>query len=101
MTTAIAAGETVSLDYTAPATGGLQDGSNNKVATFTGQAAPNRPAAPVVSLTAGDGKLTASWAAPANGGSAITRYDLEWKTAAQTWAQAANRRAVGHRHQPP
>ena len=59
------------------------------MADFTGQAAPNRPAAPVVTLTAGNGKLTATWVAPANGGSAITGYDVEWKTAAQTWAQAA------------
>ena len=81
MGTAITAGETVSVDYTAPATGGLQDGSNNTVATFTGQVAPNRPAAPVVILTAGDGKLTATWAAPANGGSAITAYAVEYKEA--------------------
>ena len=84
----IAAGGTVSVAYTKPASNALADAASNKVATFTGQAAPNRPAAPAVSLSAGDGKLTASWAAPANGGSTITHYDVEWKTAAQTWAEA-------------
>ena len=85
----IAAGETVTVAYTKPASNALADAASNEVATFTGQAAPNRPAAPVVTLTVGDGKLTASWTAPANGGSAITGYDVEWKTASQTWAQAA------------
>ena len=73
------------------------------MADFT-QTAINRPAAPVVTLTAGDGKLTASWAATANGGSAITGYDVEWKTAAQTWADAATAGQSDHgcrrRHRP-
>ena len=90
MTPAIAAGETVSVAYTAPATGGLQDDSSNKAANFT-ESVINRPAKPTgLTLTAGYGKLTASWTAPtATGGSAITRYDVEWKTAAQTWEEAA------------
>ena len=89
MTPAIAGGETVSVAYTAPATGGLQDASNNKVAGFT-ESVINRPAKPTgLTLTAGNETLTASWTAPtATGGSAITRYDVEWKTAAQTWAEA-------------
>ncbi len=89
-TTAIAAGETVSVAYTAPATGGLQDNSSNKAAGFT-ENVINRPAKPTgLTLTDGHEKLTASWTAPtATGGSAITRYDVEWKTAAQTWAEAA------------
>ena len=89
MTPAIAAGETVSVAYTAPATGGLQDASNNKVAGFT-ESVINRPAKPTgLTLTAGHETLTASWTAPtATGGSAITRYDVEWKTAAQTWEEA-------------
>ena len=84
----IAAGATVTVDYTKPTTNPLKDAADNEVANFT-QTAPNRPAAPVVTLTAGDEKLTATWSAPANGGSAITGYDVEWKTAAQTWAEAA------------
>ena len=89
MGTAIAAGETVSVAYTKPSANALADAASNEVESFTGQAALNRPAAPAVTLSAGDGKLTASWAAPANGGSAITGYDVEWKTAAQTWDEAA------------
>ncbi len=88
----IAAGAIVTLAYTAPSTNALADASGNEVESFTGTdaiAVLNRPAAPVVTLTAGDGQLTATWAAPANGGSAITGYDVEWKTAAQTWAEAA------------
>ena len=88
MSPAIAAGGTVTVAYDQPTSNALADAASNEVADFT-QTALNRPAAPVVSLTAGNGKLTAAWTAPANGGSAITRYDVEWKTASQTWAQAA------------
>ena len=84
----IAAGGTVTVAYDQPTSNALADAASNEVEDFT-QTAPNRPAAPVVTLTAGDGKLTAAWAAPSNGGSAITGYDVEWKTAAQTWAEAA------------
>ena len=75
MSPAIAAGGTVTVAYDQPTSNALADAASNEVADFTGQAAPNRPAAPVVSLTAGDEKLTATWSAPANGGSAITGYD--------------------------
>ena len=82
-TDTIAAGETVSVNYTAPATGGLQDGSGNKVASFiTPQAAINRPAAPALTLVPATGQITASWDAPADGGSAITGYDVQYKAAA-------------------
>ena len=36
------------------------------------------PAEPTVSLTAGDHSITAEWQPPANGGSSITGYELEW-----------------------
>ena len=42
-----------------------------------------------MTLTPASGQITAAWTAPANGGSEITGYDVEWKTAAQTWAEAA------------
>ena len=84
----IAAGATVTVAYDKPTTNPLKDAADNEVADFT-QTAANRPAAPVVTLTAGNEKLTAAWTAPANGGNAITGYDVEWKTAAQTWAEAA------------
>ena len=88
----IAAGGTVTVAYDKPTSNALADAASNEVASFTGTdaiAAPNRPAAPVVTLTPASGKLTAAWSAPANGGSEVTGYDVEWKTAAQTWAEAA------------
>ena len=88
MSPAIAAGATVSVAYDQPTSNALADAASNEVADFT-QAAPNRPAAPVVTLTPASGKLTAAWSAPANGGSEVTGYDVEWKTAAQTWEEAA------------
>ena len=84
----IAAGQTVTVAYEQPDSNAVADRAGNKVADFDGLLAENRPAAPVVTLTSGDGKLTATWAAPANGGSTITDYDVQWKTASQTWAQA-------------
>ena len=87
----IAAGATVSVAYDKPTSNALADAASNEVESFTGTdaiPAPNRPAAPVVTLTPASGQLTAAWAAPANGGSAITGYDVEWRTAAQTWAEA-------------
>ena len=92
MSPAIAAGGTVTVAYDKPTSNALADAASNEVESFTGTdaiAAPNRPAAPVVTLTPASGKITAAWTAPANGGSAITGYDVEWKTAAQTWAEAA------------
>ena len=92
MSPAIAAGGTVTVAYDQPTSNALADAASNEVESFTGTdaiAAPNRPAAPLVTLTTGNEKLTAAWAAPANGGSAITGYDVEWKTGSQTWAQAA------------
>ena len=88
----IAAGAAVSVAYDKPTSNALADAASNEVESFTGTdaiEAPNRPAAPVVTLTPASSQITATWAEPANGGSAITGYDLEWKTAAQTWAQAA------------
>ena len=82
MGTAIAAGETVSVAYTAPSTGGLQDSNNNTVETFSGRAAPNRPAAPALTLVPGAAQITASWDAPADGGSTITAYDVQYQAAA-------------------
>ena len=92
----IAAGATVTVAYDKPTSNALADTANNEVADFT-QTVLNRPAAPLVTLTTGNEKLTAAWAAPANGGSAITGYDVEWKTASQTWARGRNRRAVRNR----
>ena len=107
MSPAIAAGGTVTVAYDQPTSNALADAASNEVADFTGQAAPNRPAAPGVTLTAGDEKLTATWAAPANGGSAITGYTVEWKVAgadlgSTLCAGAVRRRGRPHRddHRP-
>ncbi len=80
MTAAIAAGETVTVDYEAPSTGGLTDASNNQVADFSSQVVANRPAAPTgLTLEPGAAEIVASWAAPANGGSTITGYEVQYK----------------------
>ena len=79
MTAAIAAGDAVTVDYEAPSTGGLTDAGSNQVVSFAGQVVANRAAAPVVSLTAGDAEIVASWAAPADGGSTITGYEVQHK----------------------
>ena len=48
--------------------------------------APDPPAAPT--LTPADGQVTATWTAPANNGSAITGYDVEYSTDGATWSDA-------------
>ena len=60
MSPAIAAGGTVTVAYDEPTSNALADAASNEVADFTGKAVLNRPAAPVVTLTAGDEKLTAA-----------------------------------------
>ena len=51
--------------------------------------APAAPAAPT--LTPGDSRLTASWAAPANNGSAITDYDVRYSSdLGITWTELAD-----------
>ena len=102
MSPAIAAGGAVTVAYDKPTSNALANATSNEVESFTGtDAIPalNRPAAPVVMLTPASGQITAAWSAPANGGSAITGYDVEWKTAAQTWAQAATARESAATHE--
>ena len=51
--------------------------------------APAPPAAP--SLASGNAELTATWSAPANHGSAITGYDVQYRTAVTgTWTDASH-----------
>ena len=91
MSPAIAAGAAVTVAYDKPISNALADAATNEVADFTAETAINRPAAPTeLELEAGERQIEASWTAPSlNGGSAITGYRVEWKTAAQTWAEAA------------
>ena len=52
----------------------------------SGATQPSRPAAPT--LVAGDAQLAATWTAPANGGAAITHYDVRHKlSSGSTWTQ--------------
>ena len=59
-------------------------------ATIQGPAAeaPDAPAAPT--LTAGTTWLEASWTAPADNGSAITGYDLHYRTTGGNWQDASH-----------
>ena len=55
-------------------------------ASLTLASTPNAPAAPT--LTTGDRSLAVKWAAPTDGGSAITDYDVRYKaTTANTWSE--------------
>ena len=53
-----------------------------------GAEAPDAPSAPT--LTAGTTWLTASWAAPADNGSAITGYDVHYRTPGGNWTDASH-----------
>ena len=84
MGTAVAAGATVSAGYIKPASGNLlRDADGSEVASFTVDVG-NRPAAPALTLTTAAGQITAAWTAPANGGSAVTGYELQYKLATDT-----------------
>ena len=91
MAAEIAAGATVTVAYNEPTASPLQDLADdpdpNQVESFTGTdviAVPNRPAAPVVTLTPASGQIIASWEAPANGGAAITGYEVQYQAAADS-----------------
>ena len=92
MGSAIAAGAVTEVTYNAPASGGLQHSASDRVATFT-VVAGNRPAAPSPAVTARSRELTVAWTAPADGGSAITGYEVEYKlaTAAESAYTAVSR----------
>ena len=51
--------------------------------------APSRPAAP--SLTPGDGRLTASWSAPADNGAPIIDYDVQHRPVGGSWTEITGR----------
>ncbi len=60
------------------------DGAWSGSSTATPDIAPNAPTAPT--LTAGNTHITATWSAPTdNGGSAITRYELQYRTGGGAW----------------
>ncbi len=56
---------------------------------------PDRPAAPTV--TGGDKQVSVTWRAPADRGSAITRYDLRYRTeTASGWSEVSLKTAPSH-----
>ena len=88
---AITAGEAVAVTYSAPVLRALQDEHSNQADEFRLQPVANRPAAPTATVSAvadAHSQLSVSWDDPANGGSAITGYEVQWRADAQTWEQA-------------
>ena len=113
LVTEVAAGDTVTVDYTAPAdvgTAGVQDLSGNAAPSFSGQAvtndtAPEQPLEPSQTERApqdilgsptglqvarhGSGKLVASWIAP-DTGPVPTGHTIRWKESGDDWADQAD-----------
>ncbi len=54
------------------------DGNRSEIAAATPATVPAKPNAPT--LTVGDRQLTATWTAPDNGGNAIIRYEVQYRT---------------------
>ena len=81
----------------------LQTDVNNKVKSDEFTTAPVVPAAPSVSVTSGDKKLTLTWNEPDNGGDSITGYIVQWKSGSDTYDDAAtnNRQASVTTLTPP
>ena len=81
----------------------LQTDVNNKVKSDEFTTAPVVPAAPSVSVTSGDKKLTLTWNEPDNGGDSITGYIVQWKSGSDTYDDDAtnNRQASVTTLTPP
>ena len=62
------------------------DGLWSPSSTSVKAGAPDAPAAPT--LASGNATLTATWTAPADNGSAITSYDVQYSTDGSTWSSA-------------
>ena len=97
---AITAGEAVAVTYSAPVLRALQDEHSNQADEFRLQPVANRPAAPTATVSAvadAHSQLSVSWDDPADGGSAITGYEVQWRADAQTWelAEAAGQSGTG------
>ena len=92
LASAVTAGQTVLLDYVVPSSNPLQSGSGTAAGALAGQAvenrtlsAPSAPLAPTVSAVSGQSdRLSVSWMAPSDGGSAITDYDVRYCRGAAT-----------------
>ena len=101
LVTGVCAGDTVTVDYTAPTDGSaarLRDVVGNVAASFSGRQATNatqaadQPTACAPGVPAGlevvrgeSGQLLASWNAP-DSGLTPTGYTLQWKQSGEDWA---------------
>ena len=102
---AVEAGDTVTVDYTAPdGTDAIQDSDGRKAVSFSGREVTNNTASsgtarsePVQAPGSPDslqvvwhesGKLRASWNAPESGDDP-TGYTLQWKRSGDDWAEPA------------
>ena len=99
--TAVANGTT--YYYRVAAVNSVGEGAqSNEVSATPIRRRPARPAAPTLSATAGDASVHLSWNAPADGGAAITGYNLYRGTAAGGETLLSERRQRDHlrRHAP-
>ena len=75
---------------------GTGSASNVVSATPTVTVQATAPSTPTnLSATAGNGIVTLSWTAPDNGGSAITRYNIEQSTDGTTWTASTPATSTG------
>ncbi len=79
-------------DVQVRAVNSVGDGPNSDTAKATPKAATAPEKVTGLTLTAGDGQISASWTAPGNGGSAITGYDVEYRvtSAGGSWTDASH-----------
>ena len=93
-TTTTITGLAAATDYEVRVRGTNADGEGEwspEVAGRTGGQAASAPAAPAApTLTAGTTWLEASWTAPADNGSSITDYDVEYRESGGNWTDAAH-----------
>ncbi len=79
--------ESTRYDVRMRALNGLGLGDWSQTVSESTFSPPSAPAAP--SLVARSGKITATWTAPANGGTPITGYQLQYKLSESNWMNAA------------
>ena len=88
-TTAADDGADVDYQETATNTAGARSADSNDIAISVGATAPAQMSAPTVTATGSDSISVDRAAAPSDGGSPITSYDLRWSTDEATWTTVA------------